>query len=633
MFKRSLALRILVINVFFLILPTFLWLGFFFEKSRSESITETLYHMRDLAYSRSVKVEGHTLFCEDVLTVLISDFGLNHPDSLTQDTLVLQFKKVIATVPIFENLIYSKKTEDNHFVIWASTLAGDKAQVDVTDHLFITSAFKTGASMTLGFAPDGTPLAFVTRLIESPDHKVTGALTFAADPHNFLIKGGGAEYSLLKTHFGFDTVEGITFAVDDPSLEMLAIFPLTSEQIKDLTRQGVYNPQKIRPYLVTRLEIPPFKGLFEITWKGEQRLDFTWPISGSNSMLVIGVDVQALLTSFYQHLWKSLILVGMACLLSSSIIWVLSRRLSRPLEQFMKVINETKAGNLEARFVKDDVGYEINEVGDAVNRMLVNLQLQMETVQTEMIKQELATRELKIGHQIQQQLLPARLPEVPGVTMAATALPALEVGGDFYDLFFMDENGSKKLFLTIADGAGKGVSACLYSLGLKSILRSYAVLSKEAGSIVKEANNLFCQDTSISSMFATAFIGVFDPGTRQFDYYSAGHPPALVRHQDGTVEKLWTPGAPLGISPIEAIEQKGIKLLPGDVLLLYTDGVTEAMNQAGQLYGEERLVDFLKNQSIQSAQLMLDALMENIETFESGAKQNDDITVILITIA
>lgn len=631
MFKHSLALRIFLINFIFLIIPTFVWLGFFFEKSRTENRIGTLYHMRDLAYSRASRIEEHIGFCEDMLTILINRFNLSDTKELDHSTLIQEFQQALNAAPSFDNIIFTERTAQDTFVVKAATNYEENA--DVTQRLFITSALASGQSTTLAIGSKGNPWVFITKVIKNSANVITGTLSFAYDPESLLKKVMDAEYNILGTHFALMSVDGILFAGDSPELFMSTFFPLKSEQIAKLKEEGVVGSLVIPYHPVQTVDIPPFKDVLQRDTSEGHEMGITWPIPGSNALLLVIINEDTLLTPFYQHVWKSIFVVALASFLSSLIIWLLVKRLSRPLSQFLTVMQEVSSGNLDIRFNEDKAGYEINALGEAVNRMLKNLLIQIETIRKEPLKQKIAAKEMKIGHQIQQRILPQRLPVVEHFAMAAVANPSLEVGGDFYDVFLQKETDTSKVFVTVADGAGKGVSACLYSLCLRSMLRSYAASSDDVGLAIQDANNLFCQDTSDSSMFVTLFMGILDPVTLKFDYFSAGHPPALLRRTDGSVEKLATLGTPLGIGPFPTLQQKSVQLNDGDILLLYSDGITEAMNPEGQLYSEERLISFLKKTTPKTPQITLDSLIEDIEEFENGAKQHDDITAILIYVS
>jgi sigma-B regulation protein RsbU (phosphoserine phosphatase) len=242
---------------------------------------------------------------------------------------------------------------------------------------------------------------------------------------------------------------------------------------------------------------------------------------------------------------------------------------------------------------------------------------------------EKLAEELRIGHDIQASLLPSHVPGLAGIDIATGILPAREVNGDFYDLFRLE---SGKLLIVVCDMAGKGISACLYSVGLRSMIRSFARLSEDVAEIVRQTNDLFWLDAHESSMFATLWLGIYDPIKHLLVYCSQGHPPALLRR--GThLQQLWTDGIALGAQKVEVIPTKEITLHKDDLLIFYTDGVIEAHDPYKQLYGKKRLEEFLLRKKRETAQQIVDQLIEEVHVFSQGAPQHDDITLIACHIS
>jgi phosphoserine phosphatase RsbU/P len=182
------------------------------------------------------------------------------------------------------------------------------------------------------------------------------------------------------------------------------------------------------------------------------------------------------------------------------------------------------------------------------------------------------------------------------------------------------------------DVGGKGISACLFSFGLRSMLRSYCVTHNKVSNIMLQANNLFHHDAEDSSMFVTAFMAIYDPRDKTLTYSSSGHAPALLHRTSGDVEMLTTPGIPLGIQPAEELPEKQVQLHPGDLVLFYTDGVTEAVNHDSHPYGEERLITYLRSVGTLSAENVADGVLNEVHSWAGDAPQFDDITVMTLKI-
>ena len=406
MFNHSLARRLFLINLLFLVIPTFIVLGFFFNKSRIEHKLDNLYHMRDLAYSRDIYIEEHLTFCKNILSILTSSLHLDTPDKIDHEALPLSFKQILGTVPSFDNIIYTQKNDKGQFLV--STSTNYAIDQDLTKYRFITSALKEGSSMTLGVGPQGNPSLFITKLIKASDDTVLGTLTITQDPNNLLSKILDTTYFILGTSFSLFNDVGIYFAGDDSSLIMSTFKPITPEQLAELKTEGVVASTSITYHTSNQVNIPPFKDVFEIETPSGKDLILKWPIPNSNAHLVVSIEENILLTPFYEHIIKSVFIILLITIIASLLIWFLAKVLAEPLGQFLNVMQEVSKGNLDVRFINNEVGYEINALGETTNRMLSNLKVLLETIRTEPLKQKVAGEELKIGHQIQQRILPQR---------------------------------------------------------------------------------------------------------------------------------------------------------------------------------------------------------------------------------
>jgi serine phosphatase RsbU (regulator of sigma subunit) len=365
--------------------------------------------------------------------------------------------------------------------------------------------------------------------------------------------------------------------------------------------------------------------------KGKQEgvLVVVLPIEGSNFSLYISIPIAEVVRLNREWYVKNfLTLLFFVGVIGGLLVWLITRRISKPLQQLCGVMERVGKGAVHVRYTPDKMGFEINELGKQFNMTLDQLFDAMEEAERQKIGRERLAEEFKIGHDIQAGLFPSHPPEVKGLDLAAGFLPALEVGGDFYDLFPM-ENG--KLLIVMADIAGKGISACLYSLGIRSMFRALATGKKTLSQIVLRANDLFWRDARHSGMFATVWIGIYDPNTNVLEYSTQGHPPAyLIR--DGKILELWTPGIAIGAGSFDMVSSKQEQLQMGDLLFLYTDGVIESHAVKDQLFGKHRLQKFLLHLSPQSSQKIVENLLEEIEQFSHGQPQHDDITLLAMQV-
>ena len=238
-------------------------------------------------------------------------------------------------------------------------------------------------------------------------------------------------------------------------------------------------------------------------------------------------------------------------------------------------------------------------------------------------------RELGLASSIQQSMLPQEFPAVPGLELYARMLPARNVGGDFFDFFFLKDG---RLGVVIGDVSGKGVSAAIFMAICRSLLRSIAAQGLLPGEAVQETNRLICEDNR-TDLFVTLFYGILNLDSGRFDFASAGHNPPYHFSHFGDVAMLPTAeatGTVAGVIADSRYATASVYLQPGDGLLLYTDGVTEARAQTGQMYGERGLESFLRRAYAGSVKEVINGLVDDVEAFAHDTPQSDDLTVLAL---
>ncbi len=239
--------------------------------------------------------------------------------------------------------------------------------------------------------------------------------------------------------------------------------------------------------------------------------------------------------------------------------------------------------------------------------------------------------ELAVGRQIQMSMLPAGCPEFPGWDVAAVYEPAKQVGGDFYDFF---ELPNDNLGLVIADVSDKGVPAALFMALSRSAIRNNALRGRSPAKTLTHANQYIREDSQ-ADMFLTAFYGVLGLEHGRFTFANAGHnPPLWWRNADHTISTLTSKGIVLGIIDKVKIEEQSIEIAPGDVLVFYTDGITEAVNEGYREFGEARLMeavtDVLTAVPDTPAGTLIESILNAVRTFSAGMTPSDDITLFIV---
>ena len=235
--------------------------------------------------------------------------------------------------------------------------------------------------------------------------------------------------------------------------------------------------------------------------------------------------------------------------------------------------------------------------------------------------------ELAVASGIQQSILPTVFPSRDDYQIYASMEPARNVGGDFFDVVRLEGN---RVGLAIADVSDKGVPAALFMMSSRTWMKGAAISSPEPGTVLGEVNALLHEDNE-TQMFVTVLYAVYDPETGEFTYASGGHDAPLLVHPDGSSELLpLTGGIALGIVSDLAYGQNSVVLDHGDTLVLYTDGVTEAMNGEGEQFGIERLRKVFSNRAPKDANEAAHKIFEAVNTFADGAAQSDDITCLTL---
>jgi sigma-B regulation protein RsbU (phosphoserine phosphatase) len=221
------------------------------------------------------------------------------------------------------------------------------------------------------------------------------------------------------------------------------------------------------------------------------------------------------------------------------------------------------------------------------------------------------------------------LPTIAGIDIAATNISSKQVGGDYYDAIPAGEN---RYVIAIGDVSGKGTPAALLMASIQASIRALVPLNLSLSELTQRVNDLMCENTG-GNKFVTFFWAFIDSAALTLNYVNAGHNYPYLLHADGTLERLEKGGMILGVmKTIIPYEEATVTLRPGDLLLLFTDGVSEAMSRESVEYGEERIESVLRKRCLESAQNVIDALHRDILSHATGAQQSDDITMMVLKV-
>ncbi len=312
----------------------------------------------------------------------------------------------------------------------------------------------------------------------------------------------------------------------------------------------------------------------------------------------------------------------------------LSGRFIQPIHELADGVREIASGNLDKK-LEIHTGDEIEHLSVCFNAMTDELKTYMNNLTKITAEKERIATELDVAKNIQISMLPREFPAFPDhkeFDIHASMNAAKEVGGDFYDFYLLDEN---HLVVTIADVSGKGIPAALFMMISKTILKNFSMTMinpDDFAAVMTLTNNQLCQNND-AMMFVTVFMGMLDLQTGEFTFVNGGHNPPVVYHKATDtyeyikVKKNFVLG---GMEDIDYMQQS-IKLEKGDLIYMYTDGVTEALNKEEELYGEERLINCLKrfDQNL-SMEELLKFVRADVNKHVNGADQSDDITMLAL---
>jgi sigma-B regulation protein RsbU (phosphoserine phosphatase) len=348
--------------------------------------------------------------------------------------------------------------------------------------------------------------------------------------------------------------------------------------------------------------------------------------------LGIVIPEKEILADLY-NLNQRILLIGIFGFLAIFvIIIIISGSITNPLEKLAVATREIGTGNLDFKLPEIRSKDEIGQLADGFLMMQGQLKEYIRNLKEVTAAREKIDSELKIAHDIQQGIIPKTFPPFPhrnDVDIHALLIPAREVGGDLYDYFFVEDD---VLAVTIGDVSGKGIPASLLMAITRTLFRSRTQKNMKVNEIVQDINSDLCRDNE-NAMFVTFFLGLINLKTGNMEYCNAGHNYPYVISRDGnTICLEQTHGTPLGLFEEMKYGSASVRIHKKDCLVLYTDGVTEAMDKDGNLFGDQRLEDVLSNPGHDYVvKEITRCILENMAEFTKNAEQSDDITMLVLS--
>jgi serine phosphatase RsbU (regulator of sigma subunit)/HAMP domain-containing protein len=323
-----------------------------------------------------------------------------------------------------------------------------------------------------------------------------------------------------------------------------------------------------------------------------------------------------------------IILSAIIILIVGGITFAFAKMITNPFLSLIRGVEEIGKGNLESK-VMVRTGDELERLADTFNKMTDDLKVYIKNLEETTSAKERIESELKIAHDIQMGMLPKvfpPFPDVPEFDIYAALEPAKEVGGDLFDFFFLDDD---HLCFTIGDVSGKGMPASLFMVVTKIMVKTKATKGLTPEKVLDRVNQDISMDNP-SLLFVTLFFGILNIRTGELQFANGGHnPPLIIRSGDVRMMES-TGGIALGVMEDFLYESKTMALQRGDLIVLYSDGVTEAMNRDQELYSDKRLIELMHTLKDRSVDEVIRGIIESVDTFCQDEPRSDDITLMAI---
>jgi sigma-B regulation protein RsbU (phosphoserine phosphatase) len=610
--KGSLAMRVFITSFVFLVIPLIFYTAFTYKTEYDRALKQVYSNL-------DISLGDHVKFITE-----ITDLQIHYLDALYEiisGTPGEDVNRILGSFVSSEEIssILYLKTDPSGLICIASSVP-DLVGKNFSGEIDLNKIDTLNRKAFIARDASGAYALYLVRLIKDKrSNLITGAVALSTSMP-----------LLLKEVTGFGTIRYLETTLLSMSGDVLATtyqnwvgktFLIHKDEQLDLS--GAI------PRVVAN-EVIPLSRLesgYEFTYMNQTRLMVLQVAGMLPIMLALDVPKQIFaeqLKNYFTSLGSLLLFI---LVLGGGATYLLTLRISRPLTQLCGVMKEGEDGHLETRYDFDKWGFEVNLVGSLFNRLMDKIQAMIQEIRLERTEKERYATQMVLALEIQKSLLPTKI-QIPNLKIASSYFPAIDVAGDIFDCF---EVAPKRVLMMCSDVAGKGIQACLYSLSFRGFLRSVCVFEQDLGKIIQHVNDLYLKDTEENSMFVTAWIGILNTETRLLEYVSCGHPPALLRRHDQPVQLLEGEGIPFGIQKMDTIDVKKVQLQPKDIVIAYTDGVTEAMNDAKMLFGMDRLTSAIRNIDVASPENLMDDLYRRIKEF-SAKEQSDDITMLVFEV-
>ena len=539
----------------------------------------------------------------------------------------LDLKFILGTVllTLMGKLLLSKsvvliKTSEKHFRIENSK----GISIDLAaQELFFPRILRKSYALSQTMSPDETQLfkSGIVRMFPIVSHGIVlgffgigkrannGKLT--TTEKSFVEAIISISAAAIEKGIAFDEIKNVNRALDEKIQELRTLFELSKEF------NAIFDREKLLKLFTFTLMGQVGASRYAVCLKdGEtvsSRID-TRRLREFKQVLFENITSPVLVSDLQRK--KVLLDLRVACQ-EQSIVALIPLQVQNEVKGMLCVGERLRKGS----YSNSDLEF-IYSLGNLAIISLENTRLFYEAVEKQKMENE-----LNIAREIQKGLLPRSMPAIPGLDLAALNISSKQVGGDYYDVIVL-ENGN--CVIAIGDVSGKGTPASLLMANVQATIRTLVHFDLPLSEMTSLVNRLICDNTG-SDKFITFCWGIFDPKTKIFRYVNAGHNYPFVVRSDKSIARLTEGGIILGVTKEAAPYNEGtVQLMVGDVVVMFTDGISEAMNVEGIDYTEEKVEEFLRNIGPMTAQGVLDKVQNEIARYTSGAPQSDDITLVVM---
>ncbi|MCH9612128.1 MAG: hypothetical protein S4CHLAM102_06110 [Chlamydiia bacterium] len=628
----SLALRVLFVSFVFLVIPLIFYSFVLYDReyhSKREEIFTSLEILEDDHQQYIRQIERFELDFIDAIHDLVS---LQKPSGeVIHDEYIEPILRKFALREKISALFYLEHTVSGELLCQSSTVPSQIGKE--YNHIF--SVHKLGTrigQVKFGLDPIFGPSLYFYKVVFHPGSDNVQGMIVASISLNQLLEQLSSFQTIHETNISLlSKSKTVITSTDSALVHQHFLVESTSTEYEKVKPGDVIEQQRDESHTIILEEVPQVSRGYRFKYQGKNNFCVINKIPESSLFLLLSVPVRVVYLEMSHALWQLVVFLLFVLVIGGVVSFFLALRMSRPLRKLTHSMDAVGQGDLDKQFHHDPLGFEINTLGEKFNQMLGSLKYHIEEVKKERSQKESLETEIRLGKKIQEEMLPTISTKEVGLDIATRFATAMQLGGDYYDWEIYGKE-EKTVLLAISDGCGKGIFGCFYAFDLRSIIRSMAASNNELETIIHKSNQLFCEDTKENGMFVTLFLALYDVESRRLSYSNLGHLPPLVKRVDGRLEKLDTAGMALGVEPDSQAEIKEIELQVGDLIILYTDGITEAHNAHGNLFGETRLEQLINEADSNEVEYLADKIMQGVRDFVGGAPQHDDMTLVIIKI-